>query len=362
MNPVQIGRRLVGPGHPVYVVAELSANHQGSLERAAAIVRAAARAGADAIKLQTYTPDTLTIACDRPEFRIGGTLWDGRTLYDLYHEAFTPWEWHAELQAIALAEGLDFFSSPFDSSAVDLLEALDVPAYKIASFELVDLPLIRRAARVGKPLVMSTGMATLEEIDDAVAAARGGGAAGIVLLHCNSGYPAAPSEMHLRTIPFLADRYGVPVGLSDHTRTPTAALAAVALGACVIEKHLTLSRADGGPDAAFSLEPDELAALVEAVRETEAALGSVRVGPTERERASRALRRSLFVVEDVAPGEVLTDRQVRSIRPGHGLPPKHLDEVLGRRAATAIPRGTPLRWDLLEDRPQVPSPIGRYEA
>jgi pseudaminic acid synthase len=349
MNAVRIGRRLVGPGQPVYLVAEVSANHQGSFEQAAAIVRAAARAGADAVKLQTYTPDTLTIACDRPEFRIGGTIWNGRTLYDLYQEAFTPWDWHAELQAIAHAEGLDFFSSPFDSTAVGLLESLEVPAFKIASFELIDLPLIRRAAATGKPLIISTGMATLEEIDEAVAAAREGGATGVVLLHCNSGYPAAPSEMCLRTIPFLAARYGVAVGLSDHTLAPTAAIAAVALGACLIEKHLTLSRAAGGPDAAFSLEPDEFAALVGAVRETEAALGEVRLGPTERERASRALRRSLFVVEDVSAGETLTDRHVRSIRPGHGLAPKYLDAVLGRRAACAIPRGTPLRWELLTD-------------
>ncbi|MCS6802857.1 MAG: pseudaminic acid synthase [Chloroflexota bacterium] len=355
MNAISLGRRRVGPGQPAYIVAELSANHHGSFDRAAAIIRAAARAGADAIKLQTYTPDTLTIACDRQEFRIGGTIWEGRTLYDLYQEAFTPWEWHAELKAIAEAAGIDFFSAPFDPTAVDLLEALDIPAYKIASFELVDLPLIRRVARTGKPIIMSTGMATLEEIDEAVAAAREAGCRDLVLLHCNSGYPAAPSEMHLRTIPFLAARYGVPVGLSDHTLTPTAAIAAVTLGASLVEKHLTLSRADGGPDAAFSLEPDEFAALVAAIRETEAALGDVRRGPTERERASRALRRSLFVVEDVAAGEVLTERHVRSIRPGHGLPPKHLEAVIGRRAACAISRGTPLRWELVDGLPQEPS-------
>lgn len=349
MNAICLGRRRLGPGEPVYIVAELSANHQGRFERAVAIIRAAARAGADAIKLQTYTADTLTIACDRPEFRIGGTIWEGRTLYDLYQEAFTPWEWHAELKAVAEAEGLDFFSTPFDRTAVDLLEALGAPAYKIASFELVDLPLIRRVARTGKPIILSTGMATLEEIDEAVAAARGAGCRDLVLLHCNSGYPALPSEMQLRTIPFLAERYSAPVGLSDHSLTPTAAIAAVALGASVIEKHLTLARADGGPDAAFSLEPDEFAALVATIRETESALGEVRRGPTERESASRALRRSLFVVEDVAPGEILTERHVRSIRPGHGLPPKHLEAVVGRRAACAIPRGTPLRWELLAD-------------
>ncbi|MFN8535693.1 MAG: pseudaminic acid synthase [Dehalococcoidia bacterium] len=344
MKAIRIGKRLVGPGLPAYLVAEVSANHQQRYETAVEIIRAAAEAGADAVKLQTYTPDTLTIDCDRPEFRIGGTIWNGRTLHDLYGEAFTPWEWHAGLRAAAEEVGLDFFSSPFDFSAVDLLEHLGVPAYKIASFELVDLPLIQRVARTGKPIVLSTGMASLSEIDDAVEAAK---PAGVVLLHCNSGYPAAPSEMNLRTIPFLAERYGVPVGLSDHTLSPTAAIAAVALGACLIEKHLTLSRADGGPDAAFSLEPAEFGDLVRAVRETEASLGGVRTGPTEREQASRLLRRSLFVVKDVAAGEILTEANVRSIRPGHGLAPKHLGSVIGRPAACAISRGEPLRWELV---------------
>ena len=345
-----IGGRPVGPGHPVYVIAELSANHGHDLGTALAIVEAAAEAGADAVKLQTYTADTMTIESDAPPFRIGeGTLWAGRLLYELYQEAATPWEWHEALQARASDLGLDLFSTPFDPSAVDFLRDLGTPAMKIASFELVDLDLIRAAAATGQPLIISTGMATEAEIDDAVSAAADAGAAGVILLRCNSSYPAPVEEMDLRTIPAMAERWGVPVGFSDHTLGTTAATVAVTLGACVIEKHLTLRRADGGPDAAFSLEPGEFATMVEAVREAEASLGAVRFGPSEHERHSLAFRRSLFVVADVAAGQRLTRDDVRAIRPGDGLPPKHLDEVVGRAAAGPIARGTPLRWDLLAD-------------
>lgn len=347
---VRIGGREIGLGRPVYVIAELSANHGHDVATARAIVEAAAAAGADAVKLQTYTADTMTIDSDAPPFRIGdGTLWAGRNLYELYEEAATPWAWHAELQALATDLGLDLFSTPFDSTAVDFLGDLGTPAMKIASFELVDLDLIRAAAATGQPLIISTGMATEAEIDDAVSAATGAGAAGVILLRCNSSYPAPVEEMDLRTIPAMAERWGVPVGFSDHTLGTTAATVAVTLGARVIEKHLTLRRADGGPDAAFSLEPGEFATMVEAVREAEASLGAVRFGPSEHERHSLAFRRSLFVVADVAAGERLTRDNVRAIRPGDGLPPKHLDEVLGRVAAGPIARGTPLRWDLLAD-------------
>ena len=347
---VAVGDRLVGTGHPVYVIAELSANHRHDLGVAKAIVAAASDAGADAVKLQTYTADTMTIDADTPPFRVGaGTLWSGRNLYDLYREAAMPWEWHGELQAMANGLGLDLFSTPFDAGAVAFLDDLGTPAMKIASFELVDHELIRTAAATGRPLIMSTGMATIEEIDEAVDAAAEAGAAGVVLLRCNSAYPAPIDEMDLRTISAMGERWSVPIGFSDHSLGTTAATAAVALGASVIEKHLTLRRTDGGPDAAFSLEPHEFVALVEAVREAEAALGSVRFGPSEHERASLAFRRSLFVVADVAAGEALTRENVRAIRPGDGLAPKHLDAVVGRIALAAIPRGTPLAWDLLAE-------------
>jgi len=345
---IRIGDREVGPGQPTYVIAEMSANHGGSYERAAELVRQAAAAGADAVKVQTYRPETMTIDSTQEPFRVsGGTLWDGQTLFDLYREAQTPWDWHPKLQSEAVALGLDFFSSPFDSSAVDFLVALDVPVLKIASFELVDHALIRAAASTGKPVIMSTGMASAEEIDDAVRVARTGGAGGVALLRCNSAYPAPPGEMDLRTIADMRRRWNVPVGLSDHTLGMTAAVTAVALGACILEKHLTLSRLDRTADAEFSLEPDELRAMVTAVRDAELALGAVRYGPSKRERSSLAFRRSLFVVEDVAKGELFTAQSVRAIRPGHGLAPRHLDEVLGQPAARHVERGTPLAWDLV---------------
>jgi N-acetylneuraminate synthase len=338
----------IGKGLPVYVVAEVSANHHQSLEVAVEIVRAAKDAGADAVKLQTYTPDTMTIQSDQSYFQVrGGTLWDGRTLYDLYAEACTPWEWQPRLKKLAESLGMDLFSSAFDLTAVDFLEEMGVPAHKVASFELVDIPLIQRMARTGKPLIISTGMATVEEIEEALHCARESGATQIALLKCTSSYPAPAEEMNLRTIPEMARRFGVPVGLSDHTIGIAVPVAAVALGACILEKHLTLSRSTPGPDSAFSLEPHEFKAMVDAVRTAEKALGEVHFGLSENEQASRAFRRSLFVVEDVKPGETFNMENVRSIRPGHGLHPRHLTEVLGKRAAQGIKRGTPLSWEFV---------------
>ncbi len=345
---MKIGRRNIGPEHPVYVVAELSANHNQNFDQAVRIVRAAKDAGADAIKLQTYTPDTMTLASDRNEFVIrGGTIWDGRNLHDLYGEAYTPWEWQPKLKQAAEELGMDCFSSAFDSTAVDFLENMDVPAHKIASFELVDIPLIQKIAHTRKPLIMSTGMATVEEIEEALRSARDAGASQIALLKCTSAYPAPVQDMNLRTIPEMARRFGVPVGLSDHTMGIAAPVAAVALGACIIEKHMTLSRSTPGPDSAFSLEPQEFKAMVDAIRTAEKALGTVHFGLSAKEETSRIFRRSLFVVEDVQQGDAFTPANVRSIRPAHGLHPRYLPEVLGKRASRKIKRGTPLSWEFV---------------
>lgn len=344
---ITINARTIGAGQPTYIIAEMSANHNQSFDQAVKIIEAAKAAGADAVKLQTYTPDTITINSRRDEFMIKGTLWDGRNLHDLYGEAYTPWEWQPKLKQVANDLGIDCFSSPFDPTAVDFLEQMDVPAYKIASFEVPDIPLIQKIARTGKPIIMSTGMAALAEIDDAVRAIRAEGNRQIALLKCNSAYPAPPEEMNLRTIPNLSAAFGVPVGLSDHTLGIEVPIASVALGACIIEKHFTLSRAEPGPDSAFSLEPEEFKAMVTAVRHIERALGGVAYGVTSAEQKSLVFRRSLFVVEDVRAGEPFTEQNVRSIRPGHGLPPKFLPEVLGRCAARDIERGTPLSWNLL---------------
>jgi len=343
---ITINNRCVGPGFPVYVVAEMSANHNQDFDRAIRLVEAAKQAGANAIKLQTYTPDTMTIDCDSEHFQIKGTLWDGRTLYDLYKEAYTPWDWQPRLKQIADELGIDLFSTPFDVTAVDFLEDMGVPAYKIASFENVDLPLLRQIAATGKPVIMSTGMATLAEIDEGVRAIRESGSGQLALLKCVSAYPARPGEMNLRTIPNLAETFHLPVGLSDHTLGTAVPVAAVALGACIVEKHFTLSRAIPGPDSAFSLEPQEFDEMVRDIRVAERALGQVCYEVTEQELASRDLRRSLFVVRDVEAGEMFTAENVRSIRPGHGLHPRHLGEVIGRRASRDIERGTPLAWDL----------------
>lgn len=346
---MQIGRNKIGPGYPTYIVAELSANHNQDFDHAVRIIHAARDAGANAVKLQTYTPDTITIRSDREEFRIGGgTLWDGRTLYELYGEAYTPWDWQPKLKQVADDLGLDLFSSPFDSSSVEFLEKMGVPAHKLASFELVDIPLIQKMARTGKPLIVSTGMATLAEIEEAVQAARAAGAKQIVLLKCTSAYPASPDDMNLRTIPELAREFEVPVGLSDHTTGIEVPVAAVALGACVIEKHITLSRADLGPDSSFSLEPHEFKAMVAAVRIAERALGKVHFGAVTHEVKNLNFRRSLFVVEAVKRGEYFNCDNLRSIRPAHGLHTRHFPEVLGKRARRDIERGTPLAWDLVE--------------
>lgn len=348
---LNISGRDVGPGHPVYIVAELSANHNQDFDRAVATLEAAKEAGSDAVKLQTYTADTITIESDREYFRIGGgTLWDGRTLHNLYSEAYTPWEWQPRLKRIADDLGIALFSTPFDSTAVDFLERMNVPAYKLASCELVDIPLIRTIAQTGKPLIVSTGMATLEEIDEALAVARAAGATEIALLKCTSVYPAPPEEMNLRTIPEMVRRYQVPIGLSDHTMGIAVPVAAVALGACIIEKHITLSRAEKGPDSAFSIEPNEFKSMVDAVRTAEKALGQVHFGVGAQEESSRVFRRSLFVVQDMKRGEVFTNENVRSIRPGHGLHTRHLPEILGKRAVHDVERGTPLNWNVIDTK------------
>ncbi len=345
---VQINGREVGPGKPVYVIAELSANHNQNFEQAVRIIHAAKESGADAVKLQTYTPDTITIRSDREYFRVnGGTPWDGRYLHDLYAEACMPWDWQPKLKKIANELRMDLLSSAFDSSAVGFLEQMNVPAHKIASFEIVDIPLIQKMACTGKPLIMSTGMASLEEIEEAVQSARMAGARQLLLLKCTSAYPASPDEMNLRSIPELASRFGVPVGLSDHTLGISIPVAAVALGASIIEKHLTLSRALKGPDSAFSLEPGEFKSMVDAVRTTEKALGQIQFGPSPHESRSKVFRRSIYVVQDVKCGDMFTAGNIRSIRPGHGLHTRHLQEVIGMRAARDIKRGTPLNWDLV---------------
>jgi N-acetylneuraminate synthase len=342
-----INNRLIGEDQPVYIVAELSANHRQKFADAVGLVEAAKEAGADAVKVQTYTADTLTINSERECFRMTGGLWAGKTLYDLYSEAYMPWEWQPDLQKLAGSLGLDFFSTAFDPSAVDFLEQLDVPAHKVASFEITDLPLIRYMAGTGKPMFISTGMASLAEIDQAVGTARAGGATQIALLKCTSAYPAPAEEMNLCTIPHLAQAFGVPVGLSDHTLGIAVPVAAVALGARIVEKHFTLSRSLAGPDAAFSLEPAEFREMVEAIRTAEKALGEVCYESGKQEADSRAFRRSLFVVRDMEQGEIFTRENLRSIRPAAGLAPALLETVLGRRVACGVKRGTPLGWELI---------------
>jgi N-acetylneuraminate synthase len=329
-------------------VAELSANHNQDFDQAVRIICAAKEAGADAVKLQTYTSDTMTIRSDREYFQItGGTLWDGRTLHDLYAEAYTPWEWQPKLKKIANDLGLDLFSSAFDETSVEFLETMGVPAHKVASFELVDIPLIEKMARTGKPLILSTGMATREEIEEAINAARAAGAEQIALLKCTSAYPAPPEEMNLRSIAALSEMFQVPVGLSDHTMGTAVPVAAVAMGACIIEKHLTISRQLKGPDSAFSLEPQEFREMVDAVRTAHKAMGVTEFHTSDSEARSRVFRRSLFVVNDVKKGEAFTVETVRSIRPARGLHPRHLPEIVGRLAACDIAKGTPLSWDLV---------------
>jgi pseudaminic acid synthase len=345
---IAIGGRSIGDENPVYIIAELSANHNQDFNQAVQLIKAAKEAGADAIKLQTYTPDTITIDCDNEYFRIGkGTIWEGKTLYKLYQEAFTPWEWQPKLKQVANDLGMDLFSSPFDRTAVDFLEEMEVPAYKVASFELVDVPLIQYIAKTGKPIIMSTGMATLAEIDEAVTVARVAGCKEIALLKCTSAYPADPAEMNLRTIPHMEEAFGVPVGLSDHTLGIAVPLAAVVLGACIVEKHFTISRSIPGPDSAFSLEPQEFKTMVDAIRIAEDAVGTVSYMISEEEKASRVFRRSLFAVENIKKGEILTEKNIRSIRPGYALHTRFIKNVLGRKASQEINKGTPLNWDLI---------------
>jgi N-acetylneuraminate synthase len=348
MSFINIAGRKIGKGQPAYIIAEISANHNQSYDEAVKLIRAAKEVGADAVKLQTYTPNTITIDCKSELFRIGkGALWEGKYLYDLYGEAYTPWEWHAGLFEEARTLGMDIFSTAFDPSAVDFLEELSVPVHKIASFEIVDIPLIEKMAATGKPLIISTGMATLGEIEEAVQAARGAGAEQIALLKCTSAYPAPPEEMNLRTIPHLAEAFDVPVGLSDHTLGIEVPVATVCMGACIVEKHFTLSRSKSGPDSAFSLETEEFAGMVKAIRIAEKALGEVHYGVSEQEAKSRVFRKSLFIAEDLKAGELLTRNNVRSIRPGYGLHPRHLKEVLGKRAASDLRKGIPLTRDMI---------------
>lgn len=346
----RIADREIGPEAAPFVIAEMSGNHNQSLERALATVEAAARAGAHALKLQTYTADTMTLELDAGEFHIGdpNSLWAGRSLYELYREAYTPWEWHAPIFERARALGMIPFSTPFDETAVDFLETLGAPCYKIASFENTDLPLIRKVAATGKPMIISTGMASVAELDETVRAARDAGCHDLVLLKCTSTYPATPENTNLLTIPHLRDLFGCQVGLSDHTMGGGVSVASVAMGATVIEKHFTLSRADGGVDSSFSLEPAELQVLVIESERAWQAIGQIRYGlQSEAEKKSKAFRRSLYAVEDIAPGEVLTAKNVRAIRPGFGLAPKYYETVLGMRAKAGIARGTALNWDLL---------------
>ncbi len=344
-----LGRR-IGAENAPFVIAEMSGNHNQSLARALAIVEAAAKAGAHALKIQTYTADTMTIDVDDGAFRIGdpGSPWQGKSLHRLYQQAYTPWEWHAPIFARARALGMIAFSTPFDESAVEFLESLDAPCYKIASFENTDLPLVRRTAATGKPMIVSTGMASVAELDETVRAAREAGCRDLVLLKCTSTYPATAEHSNVATIPHMRELFGCQVGLSDHTMGVGVAVAAVALGATVVEKHFTLARADGGVDASFSLEPAEMASLVAETARAWQSLGRVTYGPqSEQERKSLAFRRSLYLVRDVKAGEAFTRDNVRAIRPGFGLAPKYLEQVLGRRASRDAARGTPMAWDLL---------------
>ena len=341
------GRRIAADEAP-YVIAEMSANHNGNIETAYKIIEAAKQAGADAVKLQTYRPDTITLNCDTEDFRIHGGLWDGRTLYELYEEAHMPWDWHAPLFAHARKHGITLFSSPFDNTAVDLLEDLNAPAYKIASFEAVDIPLIKYVASTGKPMIISTGMADAEEIQEAIDAAREGGCKELAILHCVSGYPAPAQDYNLRTIPDMMQRFGLVTGLSDHTLDNTTAITSVALGASIIEKHFTLNRNGGGPDDSFSLEPAELAALCRDSKTAWAALGQVDYGRKSSEQGNAKFRRSLYFVKNMSIGEILTPDSVRSLRPGYGLKPKELDRIIGRKLATNVFFGQPVKMNCIE--------------
>jgi len=348
-NPsITIAGRRIAVDEPPYIIAELSANHNGRLETALRIIEEAKKAGADAVKLQTYTADTITLNCDSEDFQIRGGLWDGKTLYQLYQEAHMPWEWHKPLFEHARKLGIPIFSSPFDNTAVDLLEDLNAPAYKIASFEAIDLPLIRYVASTGKPMIISTGMANAEEVAEAIEAAREGGCKELAILHCVSGYPAPADEYNLRTIPAMIERHGLVTGLSDHTLDNTTAVTSVALGAALIEKHFTLDRNGGGPDDSFSLEPADLKALCEQTKIAWSALGKIKTERSDSEKGNAQFRRSLYVCKPIKKGEPITRENVRSVRPGYGMAPKHLDQVIGKRAKDDIEYGTPVAWTIVE--------------
>ena len=349
IRPVKIGDRFIGPGQPVYIVAELSANHRQNFDEAVLLIQAAKEAGADAVKLQTYTPDTMTIDCHGDRFKHGkGSLWEGKSLYQLYQDAYMPWEWQPKLQIVAHGLNLDCFSSAYDPLSVAFLKRIKVPAIKISSFELVDLPLIRCAAVTGIPLILSTGMATLAEIDQAVVAAREAGCRDMILLKCTSAYPTLPEGMNLKCIPHLSRIYNLPCGLSDHTKDAAVAGIAVALGACMIEKHLTLSSQNNCADSGFSLEPHAFRQMVDSVRTAETILGKVVFEPVEQEKESLSFRRSLYAVDDIENDAMLTTDNVRSIRPGGGLPPEHLKALIGRRVRKKIRKGTPITLDLFK--------------
>lgn len=339
---IEIDGRRIGDGYAPYIIAELSANHNGKLEMALRLIEEAAKAGAGAVKLQTYRPDTITLDCDNEDFKIKGGLWDGRTLYELYEEAHMPWEWHKPLFDHARKLGITIFSSPFDSTAVDLLEELNAPAYKIASFEAVDLPLIEYVAKTGKPMIISTGMANVEEIQDAIDAARSAGCKKLAILHCVSGYPAPPEDYNLHTISDMIRRFGVVTGLSDHTIDNTTAIASLALGASLIEKHVTLNREGGGPDDSFSLEPQELSALCRNATTAWQALGQIDYGRKSSEQGNTQFRRSLYFVKDLKAGDVITEDAVRSVRPGYGLPPRELASIIGRNVALDVKANSPV--------------------
>lgn len=345
---ITIAGRKIGINHAPYVIAEMSANHNGKIETALKIIEEAKRAGADAVKMQTYTPDTLTLNCDLPDFQIGDGLWAGRTLYELYEWAHTPWDWHKPLFDRACALGITIFSSPFDSTAIDFLEDLNAPAYKIASFEAVDLPLIKYAASTGKPMIISTGMADAEEITEAINAAREGGCKELAVLHCVSGYPAPAEDYNLRTITDMIDRYGLVTGLSDHTLDNTTAIASVALGASIIEKHFTLDRNGGGPDDSFSLEPSELAALCRGAKTAWEALGKVDYGRKSSEQGNVKFRRSLYFVKDMKAGDPIVEGCIRSVRPGFGLPPREMEHLLGLRVNKDVHIGMPVNWECVD--------------
>lgn len=348
IHSVSIKKRRIASNAPIFIIAEMSANHLQDFNRAVKIIEAAKAAGADAVKIQTYTPDTLTIDCNNSVFQIKGTPWEGRTLHELYGEAYMPWDWQPKLKKVADNLNLDLISTAYDITSVDFLEKMGIPAYKIASFELVDLPLLRYVAATGKPIILSTGMATLAEIEEAVTTIRGSGGRNLILLKCTSAYPAPPEEMNLRTIPHLSEAFGTPVGLSDHTLGSAVPVVAAAMGACVLEKHFTLDRSTGGPDSAFSMEPQEFKTMVDSIRTIEKAVGMVNYAPTEQEAASQIFRRSLFVVNDMKADEVFSTDNIRSIRPGYGLHTRFLYDVLGRKAAKSIKRGTPLSWELIK--------------